>query len=79
MQGWLVGRVCSSMMAQKWGWAPAEDLSFSSPVEEADLPEFEDLKRDFAVTLVGPPPGLPLDRGQEFELHINTGYAPMAR
>jgi len=57
----------------------AEDLSFSTPVEEADPPEFEDLKRDFAATLAGPPPGLPPDRGPEFELHIYTGDAPMAR
>ena len=57
----------------------AEDLFFSTPVEEADPPEFEDLKRDFAATLAGPPPGLPPDRGPEFELHINTSYTPMAR
>ena len=48
-------------------------------MEEADQPEFEDLKRNFAVTLAGPPPGLPPDRGQESELHINTGDVPMAR
>jgi hypothetical protein len=37
----------------------AKDLSFSTQVEEADQPEFEDLKHNFAETLAGPPPGLP--------------------
>ena len=50
----------------------AEDLSFSTPVED-------DLTCDFAAMLAGPPPGLPPDCGPEFELHINTGKAPMAR
>ena len=30
----------------------AKDLSFSTPVEEADQPEFEGLKRDFAAMLL---------------------------
>ena len=57
----------------------AEDLSFSTLVEEADQPEFEDLKRYFALTLAGPPQGLPPDSRPEFKLHINTGDVIMAR
>jgi hypothetical protein len=56
------------------------------PVEEpaptradGDPPEFVALAAEFADVLAGPPPGLPPDRGPEFELRIETGSAPMPR
>ena len=57
----------------------AEDLSLSPQEEDVDPPEFAALKTDFADVLGGPPPGLPPDRGPDFELHIDTGDAPMHR
>lgn len=49
-------RVYSSMMARCSISIAAEDLSFCNPAEEADQPEFANLKRAFAETLAGPCP-----------------------
>jgi hypothetical protein len=55
------------------------DVSFSLPAEEHDPPEFVALAAEYADVLAGPPPGLPPDRGPEFELRIDTGDHPMPR
>ena len=57
----------------------ADDLSFSLPSDAPDPPEFAALASEFADVLGGPPPGLPPDRGAEFELRIDTGDHPMPR
>ena len=57
----------------------SEDVSFSLPAEESDPPEFGALAAEYAEVLAGPPPGLPPDRGPEFELRIDTGDHPMPR
>ena len=57
----------------------AEDLSFGLPAAEQDPAEFESLKTEFATVLAGPPPGMPPDRGPEYELHIDTGDSAMPR
>ena len=57
----------------------AEENPFSLPAEGGDPPEFQALAREFADVLAGPPPGLPPDRGPEFELRIDTGAHPMPR
>ena len=58
----------------------AEVDRLSAPSDAAPPePAFEALAEEFADVLAGPPPGLPPDRGLEFELHINTGTAPMPR
>jgi hypothetical protein len=44
-----------------------------------DPPEFASLTAEFGDVLGGPPPGLPPDRGQDFELRIETGSHPMPR
>ena len=56
-----------------------EDLSFSLPVEMGDPSDFAALAAEYAAVLAGPPPGLPPDRGAEFELRIDTGDRPMPR
>ncbi len=56
-----------------------EDLSFSLPGETWDPPDFAALAAEYAAVLAGPPPGLPPDRGAEFELRIDTGDRPMPR
>ena len=56
-----------------------EDLSFSLPAETGDPPDFATLAAEYAAVLAGPPPGLPPDRGAEFELRIDTGDRPMPR
>ena len=57
----------------------AEDLSFGLSAAEQDPAEFESLKTEFATVLAGPPPGMPPDRGPEYELHIDTGDSAMPR
>ena len=54
-------------------------MSSAPAASEADPPEFESLKREFAEVLAWPPPGLPPDCGPEFELHIETSKATMPR
>ncbi len=56
-----------------------EDLSFSLPDETGDYPDFATLAAEYAAVLAGPPPGLPPDRGAEFELRIDTGDRPMTQ
>ena len=55
----------------------AEDLSFGLPSAEQDPTEFDALKAEFAAGLAAPHPGLPPDRGPEYELHIDTGDLAM--
>ena len=57
----------------------AEDLSLALPGDPGDPPEFAALAAEYGDVLGGPPPGLPPDRGTEFELHIDTGSHPMPR
>jgi hypothetical protein len=45
-----------------------EDLSFSLPAETGDPPDFATLAAEYEAVLAGPPPGLPPDRGAEFEI-----------
>ena len=42
-------------------------------------PDFASLVAGYGDVLGGPPPGLPPDRGPEFELRIETGSHPMPR
>ena len=57
----------------------AEDLSFGLPAAEQDPAEFDSLKAELAEVLAAPPPGMPPDRGPEYELHIDTGDSAMPR
>ncbi len=57
----------------------AEGPAFSLPPDAGDPPEFAALPAEFCDVLGGPPPGLPPDRGQEFELRIETSSHPMPR
>ena len=57
----------------------AEDLSFALPSDAGDPPEFAALAAEYGDVLGPPPPGLPPDRGPDFELHIETGTSPMPR
>ena len=59
--------------------AAATTLASTPSCPEADPPEFSILASEYADVLGGPPPGLPPDRGPEFELRIDTGTAPMPR
>jgi hypothetical protein len=56
-----------------------KDLSFSLPAETGNHPDFATLAAEYAAVLACPPPGLPPDRGAEFELRIDTGDRPMPR
>ena len=55
----------------------AEGPAFTLPPDAGDPPEFAALAAEYSDVLGGPPPGLPPDRGPEFELHIETGPHPM--
>ena len=57
----------------------AAEEQFVLPPDLGDPPEFVDMAREFADVLAGPPPGLPPDRGADFELRIDTGQHPMPR
>jgi len=57
----------------------AAQKQFVLPPDLGDPPEFVDMAREFADVLAGPPPGLPPDRGADFELRIDTGQHPMPR
>ena len=56
---------------------PASTLP--GPPDEGDPPDFAAIVAWYGDVLGGPPPGLPPDRGPEFELRIETGSHPMPR
>ena len=60
-KGCLVLDDCSIVGMGSFAFIAVEDLSFARAASEADPPEFESLKREFAEVLAGPPPGLPPD------------------
>jgi hypothetical protein len=53
--------------------------AFILPAEDGDSPDAAALIAEYGDVLAGPPPGLPPDRGPEFELRIDTGSQPMPR
>jgi hypothetical protein len=54
-------------------------FTLPGPPDEGDPPDFASLVAGYGDVLGGPPPGLPPDRGPEFELRIETGSHPMPR
>ena len=57
----------------------ADGPAFSLPPDAGDPPDFAALAAGCADVLGGPPPGLPPNRGPEFELRVETGSHPMPR
>ncbi len=53
--------------------------AFVLPAEDGDPLDAAALIAEYVDVLAGPPPGLPPDRGPEFELRIDTGSHPMPR
>ncbi len=48
-----------SLLTENLSFSLTEDLSFSSPAETGDPPDFATLAAEYAAVLAGPPPGFP--------------------
>jgi hypothetical protein len=54
----------------------ADGSAFVLPAEDGDHPDAAALVAEYGDVLAGPLPGLPPDRGPEFELCIDTSSQP---
>ena len=74
----FVGRIAFAADGPAFA-ADGPAFTLPGPPDEGDPPDFASLVAGYGDVLGGPPPGLPPDRGPEFELRIETGSHPMPR